>query len=254
MKPVWFELYGLPGCGKTSSIYKFHARINPWQCSIKTLGEQLVAETDLVNAYTQPEKYMYFTQRSILRHYNEQLKKIQQATGNFDNPHIIIEHTPLATIHFFNIAAHHQGFFPDEGLSDLEQIENILIDQKKQLQRNYRVIKIFINNEVETSLQNLEKRNKDVYQHTSSDHKDYMKFFKPTLNLVSMLMKTSQGWGESGSVNINYTRGILFNGDLWNLCFDTNNGTNEGLDEPDSAKKITYENINQSGSFPTISH
>lgn len=226
--PTWFEIYGMPGSGKSSSRAWFWQDLCQQARAPKgmvNLGTCLMDEKTIQQTFDRPHKHAYFTQRQILKNYFQELNQLGHTPDRGD---LVIEHVPLGTIQCFNTALYFHGYFPVEGMHDLQVLEDEVAAKRTLMQLPYVIKRVYIDIPTETCLKNLQERNPAVYG-TKNPASRFDKHFLRVMNLTNAVLGTYvKGLYECQRVT--YEHGVLFDGHLKDLYLKCKGSTNHGLD------------------------
>ncbi len=223
--PVWFEIYGMPGCGKSSSKRWFQSLREPTK-ELIDIGENLISEKELQKSFSTPQKHAYFTQRKILENYSKDLDQIGLLIMPDD---IVFEHVPLGLISCFNSALYFYNYFPAEGMKDLQILEQTIKRKRAEAQKHFRVKRLVVDIDHETCMTNLQERNPSVYKLSFSK---FERHFSQVMKLTNVLLKTMVSNLEDGR-KISYEPGKLFDGVLRDMYLNCSGSENHGIDVVD---------------------
>ena len=235
--PTWFEVYGLPGSGKSSSrawFWKDICQNAAVPKSIINIGDCLMDEKTIEDTFDCPHKYTYFTQREILKNYSSELDQIEHSPAPGD---VVFEHVPLGTIQCFNTALYFHNYFPSEGMRDLQSLEEEIWTKRSLTQMPYVVKRVYIDTSTKTCWENLQARNPAVYQ-AKKPVTRFEKHFLRVMNLVNALLSIYVK-GLEYCQKISYKHGVLFDGHLRDLYLNSQGSTNRSLDFVDHGDKTS---------------
>ena len=157
--PLWLVLYGLPGSGKTTLIQRVQQHLPDHE--IFVLGKDLISSKRVNELMQDMNKESYLFQVELLEEYATQLMNVPSPQ---DKRLIVIEEIPLYMIHHYSFThVNWTRTLSHHGYERLQRLENRIHEKRRSTIAQFSVVRMTIDCTVERALQNLRKREPNIF-------------------------------------------------------------------------------------------